>query len=630
MSSLSGLGTRRRGNRLPILALASGGFLLAGLILGALQLVRFAATRDVLQTDITVGGVPVGGLPLAQAVKTWETIYAQPVEIDYGNSPILLYPSQLGFFVKSDQLRSQVQSRAAGTNSYWLDFWNYLWQLPAAPVDIPLASDYQAAKLRDFLNDLAARYEVHASGVHFDLSTMTFGSGANGAHIDIEAALPLIEKALERPTSRKVALPLKTEGARNSTMQTLHDALIEYMKNASYLGNKGISFNGPQTAGGVMVIDMQSGQEMTINGDVAFSSLSTVKIPILLNFFRVLGDNQNLMKIDDNWNGIRWQLASSIVCSNNDASNSLIQESSSSGTDQISQLKDGLQQVVATTMALGAKNTYVDAPIDVGDPKLHFSIGAPKTNPDKTVNAHADPYSQTTASDMATLLKELYDCATYGSGVRTFFPDRYTQLMCKRMIELMSGDITGRLIELGVPQGTRIAHKNGWGVDDGGNVSDAAIVYSPGGTYILVVYLWETYTQNGVGSLDLWQAVEGLSRVTYNFFNPDQPLTTPRVPDNPNGAVGCVMPNLDHPERINLDHISSGRFDANGYILPDACYDFPHCTNGGQKLLAPPPPTAATTVAPTIAPSATFATSPPTTPTLNPVTTAATASPPSK
>ena len=262
-------------------------------------------------------------------------------------------------------------------------------------------------------------------------------------------------------------------------------------------------------------------------------------------------------------------------------------------------------------MALGAKNTFVDAPIDVGDPKLHFSIGTPKTNPDKTVNAHADPYSQTTPSDMATLLKELYDCATYGSGLRSFFPDRYTQLMCKRMIELMSGNITGRLIELGAPAGTRIAHKNGWGVDDGANVSDAALVYSPGGTYILVVYLWETHVENGVGSLDLWQALEGLARVTYNFFNPAQPLTTPRVPDNPNGAVGCVMPNLDHPERINLDHISNGRFDANGYILPDACYDFPHCAAGGQRLLAPPPPGTATIVSPTTAPTVSAATSPP-------------------
>lgn len=601
MSSLSGLGTRRRGNRLPFLALISGGFLLAALILAALQLARFAATRNVLQTDVTVGGVPVGGLPLAQAVKSWETIYAQPVEIDYGNSPILLYPSQLGFFVKSDQLRSQVESRAAGTNSYWLDFWNYLWQRPAAPVDIPLASDYQTAKLHDFLNDLAARYELRASGAHFDLSTLTFGSGANGARIDIDASMPLIDQALKRPTGRKVALPLKTEGARDATMATLHDAILQYMKNVSYLGSTGISFNGPQTAGGVMVIDLQSGQEMAINGDVAFSSLSTVKIPILLNIFRTLGDNPNLMKNDDNWNGIRWQMASSILCSNNDASNALIQEAGT-GPEQISQLKEGLQQVIATTMALGAKNTFVDAPIDVGDPKLHFNIGAPKTSPDKTVNAHADPYSQTTPSDMATLLKELYDCATYGSGLRTFFPDRYTQLSCKRMIELMSGNITGRLIELGAPPGTRIAHKNGWGVDDGADVSDAAIVYSPGGTYILVVYLWETHVENGVGSLDLWQALEGLSRVTYNYFNPGQPLTTPRVPDNPLGAVGCVMPNLDHPERINLDHISSGRFDANGYILPDACYDFPHCASGGQRLLNPPPLTVNTS-APLLSPA---------------------------
>ncbi len=109
------------------------------MILLALQLARFSTTRDLLQTDITVGGVPVGGLPLSEAVKSWGFVYRQPVELDYGDSPIMLSPAQIGFFTKDDQMQGQVQSRSAGTNNYWSDFWNYLWQRPATPDDVPLA-----------------------------------------------------------------------------------------------------------------------------------------------------------------------------------------------------------------------------------------------------------------------------------------------------------------------------------------------------------------------------------------------------------------------------------------------------------------------------------------------------------
>ena len=36
------------------------------------------------------------------------------------------------------------------------------------------------------------------------------------------------------------------------------------------------------------MIDLQSGQELAINPNVAYSAMSTIKIPILLNMFRAL------------------------------------------------------------------------------------------------------------------------------------------------------------------------------------------------------------------------------------------------------------------------------------------------------------------------------------------------------
>ncbi len=600
--TVTGLGTTRKRVRLPVLALFSSALLLAALILFVNEMVHFAQGRDTLQTDITVGGVPVTGLKLAEAATTWERVYDQPVELDYQGSPILLKPSEIGFRPNSERMRAEIQSKLSSTNNYWLDFWNYLWRRPTSPITVSLIADYQEAKLRAYLEDIAARYELPASGANFDVNSMTFGAGAAGMRLDIEGAIQAIDSALRRPTDRKVKLPMKGENARNANMQTLKQAIIDY------LTAKGFPPNGPATLGSVLVIDLQTGQEMAINPDIAYSAMSTIKIPILINIFRKLDFAPDV--------NTKWLMGASILCSSNSASNYLIQLSGVGNTAG-EQLANGLSQVTSTAKTLGAKNTFISAPLYVGDKNYEFSIQRPKTMPNPAFNAKPDPYSQTTAEDMAALLQELYDCSEYGSGLMAVFPEGFTQNECKQMIELMSGNITGRLIELGVPPGTRVAHKNGWGGTQasGANVSDAAIVYSPGTTYILSIYMWEAKAnQDGIGSIESWEAVEGVSRIVYNFFNPDNPLLVSRVPQNKLTAVDCVMPNPNHPERLDLTNINNGRFDANGHILPDACENYPdnkQCFTASDAAPAQPtpgqpvPPTAVPTqkAAPTSAPA---------------------------
>lgn len=573
MGTVTGLGTRRERRSLPILALLSGGFLLAALTLFAVELSRYSALTGVLQTDITVGGVPVGGKTLTDAVKTWETVYAQPVQLDYGDSPILLYPNQIGFVVRSDQLRGQAQSRSAGSSNFWSDFWNYLWRRPSTPVDIPLAAEYQKPRLLNFMQDVATRYEQRASGASFDLNTMTFGSGNSGRRIDIEAAIPLIDDALRRPTNRRVTLPLKVESAKNRNMATLKAAIMDYLNNAVYLGVKGMTVDGPGTIIGLVAIDLQSGAELSINPKVAFGAASTVKIPIMVSAFR-----QITFEPDKD---LKWLMAASILCSSNSGSNYVMQGIGNGNTAN-DRLRDGLARVNDTMQKVGAVNTFITAPLFVADKAFQFNIASPKASGtlDRSLNTNPDVYNQTTAEDMANLLLGLYECSEYNSGLRTFQPDNYTQTECKQALELLSGNKIGRLIELGVPPGVRIAHKNGWAGESGKGavVADAAIVYSPAGAYVLVIYVWESrVTEDGRGSLDAWRAVEGMSRVVYNYFNPEKPLLVARTPENALGAIECVMPNPNFPERVDFNNINNGRFTPSGEIVPDACINYPAC-----------------------------------------------------
>lgn len=559
--TVKGIGTRQRGIRIPVLSLLSSGLLLAALILFAYHLARYAQNRDLLQTDITVADIPVTGLTLQEAMATVEGVYNQPVALEYRGNTILLNPAAIGFRVNTELLRSEVQSRLASTNNYWGDFWNYLWRRPSDPISVPLNASFREADLREFFLDLAARYDQPQSSAAFDLTTMSFGAGATGTKMDVETSIDLVRDALNRPNDRRVTLATRSEPASGASMNTLKQAIT------TYLAASGIANDGTNTVAGIQIIDLLTGEEMSINNDVAFSAVSTIKIPIMLDTFWY-----NNATLDVN---IKWLQGASILCSSNSASNLLMQSNTNDNS-----MATGLKQTTNVAQTLGARNTFITANIWVDDKIQPIVVDGPKTNPNPNFNTRPDTWSQTTAEDMATLLQEIYDCAEYNSGLRAAFPDNYTQNECKQMIELMSGNIIGRLIELGVPEGTKVAHKNGWGGTQftGANVGDAGIVYSPGRTYILSVYMWEAQAnEQGLGTLKPWEAIEGISRIVYNYFNPQQPLSVARVPENPNGAIDCVMPNPDTPDKLDLNNINNGRFNADGTLAEDACHAYPAC-----------------------------------------------------
>ena len=88
------------------------------------------------------------------------------------------------------------------------------------------------------------------------------------------------------------------------------------------------------------------------------------------------------------------------------------------------------------------------------------------------------------------------------------------------MINFLVLDKIGVLLQAGLPEGTQFAHKHGWVTDpvDGviHTISDAGIVYSSGGNYILTVYLYHP-TQV------IWDQanvmVAKLSLAVYNYYN---------------------------------------------------------------------------------------------------------------
>ncbi len=495
----------RRKIQVPLLEILSSLLLLAGIVWGMIVLVQYSNVKDTLPTNLTVAGVSMYGLDLdAARQRRLEQIYVeQPIYLMYGSSLIELFPSEIGFHVNSEAMLAEAKPR----RDFWVGFWNYLWNRPVTTGetrDVGLDADYDENELRTFLADVAQRYDAQPGQAGFSLTTLTLQHGAMGKQLDVEQSIQLIDAALRQPAaaSRRIILPVTELSSMEQGGTSLEQAIQGLITARNFVNN-------PERLASVYVMDLKTGDEVSILGDVAYSAVSTIKVPIMINVFRY-----NLTSLSPD---TAYLLTESLLCSNNASSNFLIQGTGTAADAEL-MMRDGLNKVSCTAQGLGAEHTYISAPLYVADRSYEYeaAVCRPDTPANTTYNTNPDAYSQTTPDDMGLLLTEIYDCAYHGSGLMAIYPEDFTQTECQQMIELMSGNRIDRLIELGVPLGTKVAHKNGWG---GETSTDAAIVFSPGGDYVLVMYTWELDTDgNNLPTLASWELIEEVSRTRLQLF----------------------------------------------------------------------------------------------------------------
>jgi hypothetical protein len=174
----------------------------------------------------------------------------------------------------------------------------------------------------------------------------------------------------------------------------------------------------------------------------------------------------------------------------------------------------GPLEVSDTMKKLGLENTFINGYFYPGAVVLQLFKTPANSRTDLDTNP--DVYSQTTPSDMGMLLQDIYMCSQTGGGsLVAVFPGQIDQAACQKMIQYLQEDKLGALIQGGVPEGTIVAHKHGWDIDLT-QYSDAGIVYSPGGNYVLTIYV---YNPGGGNWTIIAPLYAQLSRATYNYFN---------------------------------------------------------------------------------------------------------------
>ena len=536
------LSSRRRRGGLSLLFSLSILLLLAASTLGIYELTTFSRREEQLPAGITVAGINVSGLQGRDAVARWESIFAEPLTLFYsdinGNHPIRLHPDQLGWRISSEPMLADALAFGEAEGGFWRRFLDHLLgNERILSRDIPLLAAYQEYALDGYLQDLAVRYDHPPSFPGYDLQTLTVFPGESGYALDISTAKSSIDIGLYSADARVVNLPIRTIDRKQPTLKTLRELIIDF------LDSEGFIYDGQSTVASVFVLDLLTGEEFSILGDVAFSAASTIKVPIMIEYFRALTIAPSAEEA--------WLLANSLLCSNNASSNLLMEIL---GANDIFA---GIQSVSDTAQFIGASNTYITAPFFLGvEGQRLGSISPPATNPNPIHDTGADPFNQTSAEDMGTLFNLLYDCAKFGSGLAITLADGLiSQNDCRQMLELTSANDLERLLQGGIPPDARISHKNGWIFD---TVGDAGVVYSPNGRhYVISVFLWEQTEFQDYEKL--WPLVEEISRATWNYFNPENALLRPRenLPETALECEGNYLP--PGPEFVDLNDINGWR-----------------------------------------------------------------------
>ncbi|MHB0922396.1 MAG: serine hydrolase [Bellilinea sp.] len=489
----------RRGNT-AIFRWLSIGIVFLGVLITVFELISYSRLRSAFPAGTVIAGVPVAGLTRQETAERLIQVYSAPVEMRYGDAVIQIKPSVAGFKMDIESMLAAADQQRVSL-PFWNGFWGYLWNQQSEPIEIPLRAETSDSRLRTYLrDDVASRYDKEPSAAQPVPGSSSFQPGQSGTVMDIDRAVILVNDALRNPTNRVVNL---TYSRVNPTRPSF--------PNLQVMMQQILSVNKFQGLAEIYLQDITTGQEINFaynNGEIiapgiAFTAASTMKIPIMISSYRRL-DEPAPAEISS-------LMESMIELSENDPADRLM--------EQVIDNRLGPLGVTEDLQTMGYQNTFMAGFFYPGAPLLRdYSTPA---NQRKDVSAEPDRYNQTTPVEAGQLLSDVYQCATYGGGTFTaVFPGEISQSECRQMISYLSRNRIAVLIEAGVPEGVQVAHKHGWLTDSADGlihtISDAGIVYTPGGNFILVIYL---YDQNQLLFDPANKLVAQITQSIYNYYN---------------------------------------------------------------------------------------------------------------
>ncbi len=460
-------------------------------------------TRSLYPLGMTVGGVDVSGLLRDEARASLLETYAQPIAIYHQEERTELNPAEAGFLIDVEKMLDEAD-KARDEENFWTGLAGYLTERPFVPASIPLTAVHDPAAISEHIQAIAVYLDHPATAPQLLPNTDKYELGQAGYVTDIEASLPAIENALYQPHPEdRVATLIIEEQIPPDLDIDLLQINVERM------------IDGFDGFGAAFIIDLETGEEVNINGDVALSGMSILKIPIFIEAFR------HIDAIPEEGSYLYELFYETAVHSSNYDANQLLHVIAGENNTY-----RGADIFTESMAELGLVNTFMVVPYDAIPPDYRPDTKITPANSGNGQNVLPDPARQTTAEEMASILSMLYYCAEDSGGLLAVYPDEITAQECQFIVDMLILNTEGNILRFGIPEEVPVSHKHGWGLTDHG---DAGIVYSPGGDYVIYLYLSRPET-DWLPSAESFPIMREISRLTYNYFNFDNPnLEDPAV-----------------------------------------------------------------------------------------------------
>lgn len=452
----------------------------------------YLRSRDLMPPGTEVAGVDVSGMSRDEAIAALNDHYYAPISVFHQGERVPLSPADAGFVLDVESMVQQAEARRAEEDP-WLGFVEYLLKRPFAPAEITLQATHDREMLTSQLQMIANLMDRDAQPAQVSEDAQVVRAAQSGLRTDVDASLPAVEAALYRAADRTAELVVNVEAAPELNRMDVLKARIERQLR---------DFDG---VGIIFVMDLQTGEEISINGDLPISGLSILKIAIFAETYRVLDGPPNEY--------VQTLLLETATQSSNYGANLLLHVIA--GEDNT---YEGAAVFTEAMQQLGLSNTFMVIPYDSPEVSTRPTTYVTPANQRPNGLTVPDPARQTTAEDIGTLLSMIYYCAKDGGGLAAVYPGEITPEECQAIIDLMVENTEGNLIRFGVPDDVPVSHKHGW---DGVTHGDAGIVLSPNGDYVIVEYLHQP--GEWLVSDVSFPILREISRTVYNYFNPDNP-----------------------------------------------------------------------------------------------------------
>lgn len=324
-----------------------------------------------------------------------------------------------------------------------------------------------------------------------------------GVHLDLDAAQTRMDTWLHGPLGTE---PITFSLAPVTSPVTLAPpAQLQHEIETLAQGWDGVA--------GVYVEDLTHTQSVAgVNQDTVFSGASVLKIAILLQAYLALptfSDEQE-----------QW-MEQMIVDSSNVAADQLL--AAIAGGENSNDAARGAQQLTAMLQSLGLQHTYLSTPYEDDNYVVDFTGIAVAPGPDDEGTPPftvADQFARATPAEIGRLLSWIDACSRGAGPLLEHFPDKLNAARCGEMIARLerNGDHTRMMA--GLPDNIPVAHKSGWISD---TQADVGIVYSPGGIFLLAVYLYRDGNSSTAGQEG--PTIASVARLVYSYFNPELVIT---------------------------------------------------------------------------------------------------------